>query len=107
THGVAIEAGVEEACWVLKCGPLGKGHLHDVLVRLAGADQSVVRPHWTPSPLPPLDHLGVGLLDQCAELGEHLAPPVAQLLDPLVYHPRRRLSRSEEHTSELQSRFDL
>jgi hypothetical protein len=32
------------------------------------------------------------LLDQCAELGEHLAPPVAQLLDPLVYHPRWRLS---------------
>src|SRR5207245_10945113 len=27
-----------------------------------------------------------------AELGEHLAPPVAQLLDPLVYHPRWRLS---------------
>ena len=75
-----------------KCGPLRKGHLHDVLVRLAGADQSVVRPHRNPSPLPLLDHLGVGLLDQCAELGEHLAPPVAQLLDPLVYHPRWRLS---------------
>src|SRR2546428_4376555 len=72
--------------------PLEKVHLHDVLVRLAGADQSVVRPHRNPSPLPLLDHLGVGLLDQCAELGQHLAPPVAQLLDPLVYHPRWRLS---------------
>src|SRR5438128_4578857 len=72
--------------------PLEKVHLHDVLVRLAGADQSVVRPHRNPSPLSLLDHLGVGLLDQCAELGEHLAPPVTQLLDPLVYHPRWRLS---------------
>src|SRR6266850_692822 len=92
TPDIAIEAGVEEACWVLKCGALGKGHLDDVLVRLAGADQSVVGPHRNPSPLPLLDHLGVGLLDQCAELGEHLAPPVAQLRDPLVYHPRWRLS---------------
>src|SRR6266446_4057419 len=53
-----------------------------------------IRRETTPEPLslPLLDHLGVGLLDQCAELGEHLAPPVAQLLDPLVYHPRWRLS---------------
>src|SRR6266571_6209319 len=75
TPGVAIEAGVEEAYWVLKCGPLGKGQLNDVLVRLAGADQTVVRPHRN-APLPLLDHLGVGLLDQYAEMGEHLAPPV-------------------------------
>jgi hypothetical protein len=31
-------------------------------------------------PLPLLDHVRVGLLDQRAEPCEHLAPPVAQLL---------------------------
>src|SRR5262249_20984518 len=81
TPGVAIEARVEEACWVLEGGPLGEGHLHDTLVGLAGADQSVVRPYRNPSPLPLLDHLGVGLLDQCAEPGAHLCPPSSQLLD--------------------------
>src|SRR5262249_8491025 len=90
--GGALEARVEEARRVFEGGPPGERHLHHVLVRLAGADQSVVRPHRNPSPLPLLDHVGVGLLDQCAELGEHLAPPVAQLLDPLVYQLRRRLS---------------
>src|SRR3989442_11242630 len=92
TPCVSVKTGVEEARRILQSRPFGEGHLHDVLVRLAGADQSVVRPHRNPSPLPLLDHLGVSLLDQCAEPGEHLAPPVTQLLDPLVYHPRWRLS---------------
>ena len=46
---------------------LGEGHLHDALVGLAGADDAVVRPNRDAAPLPLLDHVGVGLLDQRAE----------------------------------------
>ena len=60
--GVAFEAGVEEARRILQRGALGEGHLHDVLVGLAGADHPVVLPHRNASPLPLLDHLGVGFL---------------------------------------------
>src|SRR5262245_40289297 len=91
TPGVSSKTGVEQARWVLERSPLGKGHLHGALVRLSGADQAVVRPNRN-LPFPLFDHFGVGLLDQCAEPGEHLPPPVRQLLDPLVDHPRRRLS---------------
>src|SRR5262249_35547674 len=70
----------------------GKGHLHDVLVRLACADQSVVRPHRNALPLPLLGDLGIGFLDQRTEPAEHLAPPVAELLDSRVDQLRRRLS---------------
>src|SRR5262249_32991148 len=90
TPGVALEAGVEEAGWILECGPLGKGHLHDVLVGLAGTDQSVVRPHWNPSPLPLLDDFGIGFLDQGTEPAEHHAAPVAELPDSRVYQLRSR-----------------
>src|SRR5579859_553764 len=90
TPGVAIEAGVEEAGWIVKFRSLGKGHLDDVFVALAGADHSVMIPHRNPSPFPLFDHLGLGLPDQGAEPGEQLAPPVAQIPDPLVDHPRRR-----------------
>jgi hypothetical protein len=40
------------------------------------------------SPLPLLDHVGVGLFDQGAKPGEGLAPPVAQFLDPCAYQLR-------------------
>src|ERR1700730_5208234 len=63
--------------------------LHDALVRLAGADQSIVRPNRNASPLPLLDHLGVSLFDERADMGERLAPPVVQFLDPRVDQPRR------------------
>src|SRR6267142_4898601 len=81
TPGVAFEAGVEEACRVLQRGALGEGHLHDMLVRLTGADHSGVRPYRNPSPLPLLDHLRVGLLDENSDPSERLAPPITQLLD--------------------------
>ena len=41
---VPVEARVEELGWVLQRSPLGEGQLHDRLVRLAGADDPVVRP---------------------------------------------------------------
>src|ERR1017187_8640163 len=90
--GVAFQAGVEKARWVWERSALGERHLDDALVGLAGADHSIVIPNRNASPLPLLDHLRVSLLDESAEMGERLAPPVAQFPD-----------RSEEHTSELQS----
>ena len=46
-----------------------------------------MRPHRNPAPLPLLDHVGVGLLDESADPSEHLAPPIAQLLDARVDQP--------------------
>src|SRR5258708_18931663 len=94
TPGVAFEAGVEEACRVLQRGALGEGHLHDILVRLTGADYSGVRPHRNPPPLPLLDRFGVGLLDENSDPNERLAPPITQLLDSRIYHLRGRESYS-------------
>src|SRR6267142_3339037 len=92
TPGVTFEAGVEEACRVLQRGALGEGHLHDILVRLTGADYSGVRPHRNPSPLPLLDHFGVGLLDENSDPSERLAAPITQLLDSRIYQLRGRVS---------------
>src|SRR5262245_3403749 len=91
TPGVAFEAGVEEAL-VLQRGALGEGHLHGILVCLTGADDSGVRPHRNPSPLPLLDHFGVGLLDESSDPSERLAPPITQLLDSRIDEPRGRIS---------------
>src|SRR5262245_37974337 len=90
TPGVAFEAGVEEARRVLQRGALGEGHLHDILVRLTGADYSGVRPHGDPAPLPLLDHLVVGLLDEKSNPSERLAPPITQLLDSRIDQARGR-----------------
>src|SRR5262245_8348137 len=85
-----LETGVEEARRILQRGPFGEGHLHDMLVGLARADQSIVRPDRN-SPLPLLDDFGIGFFDQRTEPAQHLAPPVAQLLDSRVDQLRRRL----------------
>src|ERR1700720_3167636 len=64
TPGVAVEAGVEEACATI------------------------------PEPLSTstLDHFGVGLLDESSDPSERLAPPITQLLDSRIYQLRGRLS---------------
>src|SRR5262245_53707043 len=92
TPDVAFEAGVEEARRVLQRGALCEGHLHDIRVRLTGADHSGMRPHRNPSPLPLLDHFGVDLLDENSDPSERLAPPITQLLDSRVYPLRGRAS---------------
>src|SRR5712671_1260040 len=86
--GVAFKAGVEQSRRVLERSALGERQLDDALVRLAGADDAIVRPNRNASPLPLLDHLGVSLFDESADVGERLAPPVAQFLDPRVDQPR-------------------
>src|SRR5207253_565245 len=40
---VAFQAGIEEARWVRDPGPPGERELHDLLIRLPGADNPVVR----------------------------------------------------------------
>src|SRR5439155_17168723 len=102
--GVALETGVEEARGVLQRRALGEGHLHDALVGLAGANDPVVVPRRDPAPLPVLDDLGIGFPYQGTEPRERLAPPVAQLLDPLVDQLRRRLAR--RHARALPSSGD-
>src|SRR6266545_754629 len=42
---VAFEAGIEEARWVRDAGPPGERKLHDLRVRLPGADNPVAGPH--------------------------------------------------------------
>src|SRR5215472_3100421 len=84
TPGVALETRVEEAGRILEVRPFGEGHLHDALISLARADDSVVRPHRNASPLPLLDDPGIGLLDEAAEPAERRAPPVGELLDSRV-----------------------
>src|ERR1051325_5318932 len=42
---VAFQAGIEEARWVRDPGPPGERELHDLRVRLPGADDPMVRPY--------------------------------------------------------------
>src|SRR4051812_12229592 len=82
--GVAVEAGVEEARWIVQRRAPGEGHFDLVLVRLTGADHSVAVPGRDSPPLPFLDHVLVGLLDDFADPCEQVAAPVTQLLDPRI-----------------------
>src|SRR5262245_19691857 len=96
TPGVALEARVEQSRRILQRGSFEERELHDALVRLAGADPAVVRPDRNTrvgglAPLPLLDDVGIGLLDQAAKPGERLASPVAQLLDLRVDQVSRSL----------------
>src|SRR5713226_8167615 len=62
--------------------PLGNV-IFTVLVHLTRADESVVRPHGDPSPLPLFDDLRVGLVYDLAHFRERLPAPVSKFLDPL------------------------
>jgi hypothetical protein len=89
--GVAVKAGVEQSRGILERSALGEGELHGALVGLAGADHSIVIPNRNAPPFPLLDHLRDSLFDQRADMGERLAPPIAQFLDPCVDQPGGRL----------------
>src|SRR6185503_13355538 len=78
TSRVSLETRVEQARGILQGRPFGEGHLHDALVGLARADDSVVVPRRDPAPLPLLDDFGIGFLYQGSEPAERLAPPVAE-----------------------------
>src|ERR1700730_770113 len=92
-----LEARVEELGWVLQRSTFGERELHDGLVRLACADDSVVRPCGSPRvrrlhPLHLLDDVRVCLLDELAHPAQGLAAPVPELGDPLVNPLRCRLA---------------
>src|SRR5215475_1273077 len=78
---VPVEARVEELGRVLQRSPLGEGQLHYRLVRLAGADDPVVRPYGSAHPLPLLDDVRVCLFDELAHPAQGLPAPVAELGD--------------------------
>src|SRR5262249_49835736 len=89
----------EKACRVRERGAFGEGHFDDILVRLTGADDPVVRPHRNPghrvrrlSPFHLLDHIGVGLLDEHSDASERLGPPIIQRLDSRIDEMRGRAS---------------
>src|SRR3984893_13999837 len=94
---VPAEARVEELGRVLQRSPFGERELHDVLVRLAGADDSVVRPGGSARarrlhPLHFLDDVRGCLLDEVAHPAQGLAAPVPELGDPVVNALRCRLA---------------
>jgi hypothetical protein len=96
---IAFQAGIEEARWVWDPGPPGERELHDLRVRLPGADDPVVRPDRSAHPLPLLSHLGVGFQDQRPHAGQGLPAPSPQVADPLVDEPGSRFpGRSLEIT---------
>ena len=63
---------------------LRKRQLDDALVRLSRADDAAVRADGSSHPFPLFDDLWIGLVDDRAHPREHLAAPVAELLDALV-----------------------
>src|SRR5438046_2302172 len=85
---IPLETGVEQLLGVLEGGASEEGELHDLLVRLPRTDAAVMGPDRSPrtrvlDPFPFLLDLGVRVVDELANPGERLAPPVPQLLDPL------------------------
>src|SRR5258708_1276556 len=88
---VAVEARVEETRRILERRTLGEGQLHVILVGFARANDAVVRPHRS-APLPLLDNVRVGLLDELAHSAEGVPAPVAELGDSLRDEHRGRLA---------------
>src|SRR5215813_7285485 len=89
---VPVEARVEELGRVLQGGSLGEGQLHYRLVRLAGADDPVVRPYGSAHPLPLLHDVRVCLFDELAHPAQGLPAPVPELDDSFVNQLRCRLA---------------
>jgi site-specific DNA recombinase len=65
-------------------GPLGKGQLYDVLVRLPRAHDAAVGEDGSSPPLHLFDDLRVCLMDDFAHSRERLPTPVSKFLDPFV-----------------------
>src|SRR3954469_7137996 len=89
---ISIETRVEELGRVLQRSSFGEGQLHYRLVRLAGADDPVVRPYGSAHPLPLLDDVRVCLFDELAHPAQGLPAPVPELGDSFVNQLRCRLA---------------
>src|SRR5207248_10957256 len=83
---VSLEARVEETGRIVQRRALGEGQLHGALIGFAGADDAVVRPNrgarvvWF-DPLPLLDDVRVGFLDERANSAEGFPAPVPEFGD--------------------------
>src|SRR5271167_488254 len=64
TPHIPFQAGIEELLRVFDGGSASKGELHDLLVRLPGADDAVMRPDRGTPPFPLLLDTGVGIVDK-------------------------------------------
>src|SRR5437899_6148901 len=94
---VSVETRVEETGRILQKRALGKGKLHGILVGFAGADDAVVRPNRSARtlrfhPLPLLDDVRVGLLDELAHSAQGFSAPVPELGDSFRDELRCRLA---------------
>src|SRR3569623_845179 len=81
---VAVQARVEEALRVRERRALEERELHLVPVRLAGAQDAVMRPHGRAAPFPLFLDFGVGLVDQRTHARQRVAAPVREFGDALV-----------------------
>src|SRR5947199_8774771 len=93
---VSVETRVEETGWILQRRAPGEGQLHNGLVRLAGADDPVVRPCGSARvrglhPLQLLDDVRVCFLDERAYSAEGFPAPVSEFGDSLRNELRWRL----------------
>src|SRR2546425_12848427 len=94
---VSVETRVEETGRILQRRALGEGQLHNGLVRLAGADDPVVRPCGSARvralhPLQLLDDVRACFLDKCAHSAEGFPAPVSEFGDSFRNELRWRLA---------------
>src|SRR5438552_17350823 len=94
---VSVETRVEETGWIVQRRALCEGQLHIGLVRLAGADDPVVRPCGNARvrglhPLQLLDDVRVCFLDERAHSAEGFPAPVSEFGDSFRNELRCRLA---------------
>src|SRR5262249_35069067 len=80
---VPVQAGIEELSRVLDGGSASEGKLHDLFVRFPCADDAVMRPDRDSPPFPLLLDVGVGIVDNFADMSESLTSPIPQFFNPL------------------------
>ena len=73
---ISTQTVIEEFVRIWKACALIKGEFYLVLVSVAHADESIVRPTRRTHPFPFLDYLGVGIMHDFANISKHLAAPV-------------------------------
>src|SRR5271166_765819 len=93
TPHIPFQAGIEELLRVFDGGSASKGELHDLLVRFPGADDAVMGEDGGAHPLPLFLDMGVGIMDELAEMRKSLPAPVSKLLDLLIDECRGRFHR--------------
>src|SRR5947209_8977504 len=78
-----IKASIEEFMRIFQQSALKKVHFYCFLESADSTNKSLVRP-YRGLPLPFLGDVGVGLEDQLAQSGKHLAAPIGKFCDLFV-----------------------